>query len=437
MADWRLFTQQDYNHSGISQLLQPPAGDEAHANERASRVLASPDETIQAVRQIRYRVTQQKRRSKFEHGGGSGAASKIPRAHIWRTYRFSEGETLLGILSIKASEAFNLIEVDVFLATEFPDLPADEVTRQMLLFIFCDAVRCGTSLAVRMTEKSFAGRVPDTICSVAARHGVELNHADQGAISPEESRELFLKLCQFSSTAEERIRSLHTTADVSPERICYLMCAGIWTRTEIEFLMADSPLPEVLLGSCSHEIGGVLHSQSMVCGRSALIAEMLYRCAARSESVDKSTSGSVEETGGPDSQPDTEFSGSAGVVQDHAIALSSRHSAMRFPGWSADSRDVVVPVGTRLVVVIRPYELDLLSGSGILKEAQKLSRASSAGTNICLAVPYDFHILPEPRKTELVSRIGGPDRLLVCPDLCCRLTTEAIQKVRRGEYIRS
>jgi hypothetical protein len=433
MAEWRLFTEKDYDYSGISKLFDSTDRGESLVERNAARIPAEPNEIQQGIRQLQYRVTKHERRTRFEHRGKSGLVSKIPRAHVWRSYRFSQGPALLGIVSIKASEAFNLTEVDVFLSVQIPQLPSTEVTRQMLLFIFTDAVRCGTSLAVRMTDKCNNGKIPRAIHQLADQHGVVLSHANSGAISPEESRELYLKLCNFSAEAESKIRSLYTAGTVSPERICYLTCAGIWTKIETEFLLANAPQPELLLGKNPETVGGLRYSQAMYSARSALIADTIYRVATRSEVLFESAHESVEERGGAELDIEFGFSRLATGNLHHAVTLCSRQKELRFPGWSASSSDVVLPKGATLIVAIRPYEIDLLTTSKLRKETT--SGASDA--IICLAVSYDFKTLSKTRQAELISAVGSPSRMLVCPDLCCRLNSEADRKISRGEYVRS
>ena len=84
---------------------------------------------------------------------------------------------------------------------------------------------------------------------------------------------------------------------------------------------------------------------------------------------------------------------------------------------------------------IRDSDFDLLSGAKLSGEFSALA-ASDTNPTIYLAVPFDFHTLPAKRRKALVKLAGGPNRLLVCPDLCCRLDADAAQKINRGEYIR-
>ncbi|MCA9070276.1 MAG: hypothetical protein KDA84_15185, partial [Planctomycetaceae bacterium] len=297
MAHWRLFTNKDFQYSRIAQLLDDPAS-EQDGGDTSPRVLADQQEIRTAVRQVEYRITKDGKRTRFEHGGKTGLASKIPRAHIWRTYRLSLGESLLGVLSIKASEAFNLIELDVFLATEFPQLGSLEIARQMVLFLFADAVRCGTSLAIRTTKYCCGGRIPACIQELAAANGVRLAHADAGAISPEEGKELFLKLSRFPPSVEKRIREIDNRGLLSSARICYLMAKQIWTRQEIECVLTHAPYPELVLGNKTGPNQGLLYSQALFDARCGVLADRLHKVASRREAPTNPQQNRYVENGG-------------------------------------------------------------------------------------------------------------------------------------------
>ena len=153
-------------------------------------------------------------------------ADKLPRAHVWRTYRYTDNQALLAAITLKSSEAFHCTEVDVLLAVDVPERSALSAVRAALLFAITDAVKTGGSLAVQFTKK-FTGGVPEAVRKLAADAGVQLAYASRGAIAPEESRALYLALTPFSSAARARLQGLAEQKRLSTEHICYLVHHGV------------------------------------------------------------------------------------------------------------------------------------------------------------------------------------------------------------------
>lgn len=437
MAQWRLFTEKDYTYSRIEAAVaeQP---DEA-SRPGAATILGDAASIRQAVDQLRYLVCKNPKRSRFEHRGKTNLSSKIPRAHIWRSYRLSEADALLGVLCIKASEAFNLIEVDVFLAAEFPELPRLEITRQMLLFVLCDAVRCGTSLAIRFSDKCFGGKLPSHICELAQANGVSLEHAAQGAISPEEAKALFLKIAQFSDSAESRIREIDASGACSAERICYLTATGVWSQGEAEFILANAPYPEFVLGNAVSPREGLLFAQAQFDARSALLAESLYAAACRGKHHAGCFGVELVEAGGCElyvSRVTGEEVSKLSHPSENTVALVRNDESFSIPEWGTRGEDLTVAAGVPLIAHIRPYDVAFMQHS-LPREFQAMKSASPQDAISQMVVPHDFHLLPRSMKAALINQATSHAGILVAPDLCGSLSSQVGQKMRQGEFVRS
>lgn len=129
MAEWRLFTERDWYDCNLPRRVReleplcwapdPP------------RILAEPAEFAAAVDRLHRRIVTAGDRVQFEHG----TDGKIPRAHVKRTYRLTDGGALLAATTVQHSQAFDLCEVDVFLAADVPGREAGAAVRALALFL--------------------------------------------------------------------------------------------------------------------------------------------------------------------------------------------------------------------------------------------------------------------------------------------------------------
>lgn len=474
MAEWRLFTRRDFRSSGFrvkrngksatvdverfrrylkieNGRTEPShmalATANAHdSNDRSAgrdpsderrqssvRILGDENDFSQGVLQLWRRLFRDKGRSLFEHGAEHGIESKIPRAHKWRAYRLTEHGALLAILVLKNSEAFNLCEVDAFLATEHPQLAPGAVVEAMMLFMLSDAVKCGGSMAVQFTGKCFGKRVPPPLVDLAQRMGVPLQHVRSGAIAPDEARQLYLKLTRFSDEAERRIVDLASRGKFSIERVCYLVHHGIWKKEEVDGMLLGSPFPEAVLSGTVHPEDGHVFTQAMFHARAAILGQILCRAFAREESCARDDSDAVVERGGYERPVEYQFK-----PQLTARVYRSNGTSLELSGWCADGSTLHVPAHSNLTALLRPHDATTLATFCQNDIQSIVALAGQWDSRLwAVVVPFEFHLRSTAERQALIALATSHNaKLLVCPEKNGTLQKEANRRIQQGEFIR-
>jgi hypothetical protein len=207
----------------------------------------------------------------------------------------------------------------------------------------------------------------------------------------------------------------------------------------MEFLLTNSPYPELALGMKTTAEQGLAFAQAMFDARSALMAERLHRSLSRHESHAKSTDNRMVEWGGRELLVDCRFGPHTELndpAMENACVLRCASQPMVLSGWSLSDEPIEIPAGTPVVACFRPYELGLL-GSTVEQDWGRLRQAARPNRHSYLVVPCDVHLLPAKLVSSLTREAGPGCGVLVCPDLCSVLTAEATQKIGRGEFVRS
>jgi hypothetical protein len=210
---------------------------------------------------------------KYDHKDGG----QLPRAQVWRPYRFCVQDIILGITVVRHNRLYNCLEVDVFLTAEIPEYDPDSGCRALALIILADAYKSGGSMEIKFTRKVEGRRVPREICDLAAKLKVDLHHIDEGGITPKEAKRLFQALSGFDEKVIRKVSDLEEKGKLSAASLCYAMHHGAWTREELEIILFLSESPEtVLTGSYPSELWH-LHHYDLRIGRTALLGSYLDR----------------------------------------------------------------------------------------------------------------------------------------------------------------
>jgi len=432
-AHWRLFTRGDFEHSLATWQPQqahsyfpgfsPPDGEQLSTQ---AHIHARQD----AIRKAIGRVEEHVRQLRFEHG----KEEATPRAKDWRTYRLNIGETLLAVVALKASEAYNLCEVDVFLTAEVAGVKALEATRAALLLLFSDAVKSGGSMAVQFTRDCAPTGLPEHVQYVARRAGVPLAqaHIKKGVLSPEEVRALYLQLSGLPGETQLRVRAMADQGQCSIERVCYLVAHGIWPAHGVMMLLSNSRHADLLLGKPPSVLNRHLYSVAMALGRAVVLSELLdqrLRYIAP-ERVDELTVFTRE------------LRWNAPVIADMqylAAVYGSLPATARFRGWSfASNAPVELTKQQKLVALLRPRpreEQRVFLRQDIEAAAKALHHHH--GDSCLLVLASDSLQLPQAERAdaqEYASRHGV--RILACPVSTGALEAELHQRFRVGRTVR-
>lgn len=181
---------------------------------------------------------------------------------------------------MRAYEAFNPCEIDVFVTADVPGLQPHATTRAALLFALSDAAFHGGSMALQFTYACNSGALPPDVVAVAESLQVELARAKRGTITPSEAR-VCLRLAGRGNQALARALELSKRGFFSPERVAYLVTSGTWPVREAEMILLASPFPDLLLGNSPDAESRHMHAQAQAHERSAVLARHFDRGKAR------------------------------------------------------------------------------------------------------------------------------------------------------------
>ncbi len=396
---------------------QPQSGAGTHGHVHASE---------KAVGGASGALRRHLRSLEFEHG----EEGKIPRANTFRPYRLTLDGTLAAVIVLRASEAFNVCEIDVFLTTELPGLAPLEPTRAALLFAFADAVKSSGSLAVQFTRACAPRGLPRHVQAVAAQAGVRLRYADKAALSPDEVRELYLRLCGLPKEAQQRARELATRRFFSIERICQLVTTGVWPAGEATCVLLSCPFSDLVLGAGIDARHRLLAAHALVAAKTAILAGIFERALCYVEPQRR----------GDEVVERCQYYQIPHVFDPHRLAVVYGRTGvpLRLPGWSARGESpFVIPPQTQITGLLRArgrdeirvfLRQDLEFAHAVARERQQM---------VLLIYPSDYLELSEGERVEaerLTSRLGVC--LLACPESIAGLEAEAWRRQRVGRTIR-
>lgn len=430
-GQWCLFTRRDFDQTlkdwkpsdSISFGSLDDAGDNIdwrkpeghiHADERAvAEAIGRLDRHVQSLN--------------FEHG----REGKIPRANTYRPYRLTLDGTLAAAIALRASEAFNLCEIDVFLTTEVRGLTPLEPTRAALLFAFSDAAKNAGSMAVQFTDACAPKGVPTHVRALAGRVGVNLQHADRGTLSPVEVRELFLRICGLSKQAQERVLDFAQRHFFSIERICYLVAQGLWPAYEADSVLLTSPFPDLVLGAGVNASSRHLAAQAMAYARVAILSGLVDRALRYVQPVsneDKLIERSRYLLIGRRLDPDR-------LTVTHGPLLE-RISLLRW--MPLGDAPLLLPTEANVVAFLRPRPREEIRVF-LPHDLEQAGAATMEGDNSIVLLVYtdDYRQLTDEErvKANRTAKQCGVT-IVACPESVAGLEAEAWRRLRVGRTVR-
>ena len=431
IGEWRLFTQREF-HQAIAGLspgnkvtLGAGAHGEAESGHSEGHIHASEEELAQAVKSLEKHVGA----IGFEHG----CEGKIPRANTWRPYRLTCQDAVAAIVVLRASEAFNVCEIDVFLTAELPGLPSLEATRAALLLAFSDAAKNGGSMAIQFSQSVFPDGVPRHVVMLASRYGVTLHNAERGTLSPMEVRNLFLKICGLTKDARKRVVDGMKRGFFSAERVCQLVSRGFWTALEANCVLLSSPYPELVFGTCAVASSRHLSAHGLIHTSAALLTGLFDRALCYRPPTS------------PDDKHLTERSEYLRIPSrldgsNVAVTHGPMPQNARLPGWSIDDdRPVAFRKGTSATALIRPRQCEEIRTFLIqdLEQLCELARRMSDQSSSVLVYPSDFRQLSaeERREADQAAR-KRKITILSSPVSAADLDADAWRRIQTGRTVR-
>jgi len=249
-AEWRLLSVSEF------QILRPI-------------LEATPNISKKEIDELRRTVNA----TNYEHG----TDRKTPLPRKSRPYRLSAQGKVFAVISLKASEAYSLIELEqVFLSSENGE--QSQVWGCILNFCFADAVKNGVSLALRFRSGIGSNSsVPPAVRQIARSLGIDLREDVPGLIAPDESEGLYFALQNVSAESGATIRVLAERSYFSLARVGSLVSSGNWSLLELDLFTRNCSFPDVLLSVSPAMSERHLFSHAVSAAATAKMASVFQR----------------------------------------------------------------------------------------------------------------------------------------------------------------
>ncbi|MEK6750654.1 MAG: SMI1/KNR4 family protein [Chloroflexota bacterium] len=382
---------------------------------------------------LEQRVKEFQRTTDYDHAAGG----KLPRNHIWRPYRFCVQDVLLGATVVQHVRGDNYLNVDVFLTEEVPPYEPGSGVRGLLLFLLCEAYKCGGTMEIRFTTNVEGGKVPKKIQDLALRLSVSIpeENLSSGVLTPRDSRSLFLALTPLSSQSLTRIAGLK----LSIERCCYVVQKGIWSISEAELILMCATNPDRLFMGGAAAEQRLLYAQDVYFGRLALLGGNLDRALARPKWEPSESNLEVEDD---ERQIEIEWDTSMIAKQYRCSPSPSEVAKNLVIPWITKDSSVSseIPFEQSFAVLVRARDFSEMR----LFLNQDIQLAQDYGKQLNIPVfillPYDFYdldFLTEQEQLEVCllasqSNVG----LLICPETTLSMDTQVQQRLSSSRIIR-
>ena len=378
-----------------------------------------------------WHVEESPQRLEYDHATGG----KLPRNHVWRPYRFCAQDVLFAATVVRHAREHNCLEVDVFLTVEVPQYEPDSGARWLALFLLSEAYKCGGSMEIRFTENVEGKRIPLALCQLAESEDspFRAESIEQGRISPQEARDLYVSLSDFSAELRERVDELDAQNRLSVERVCYSIHHGVWSMNEIGSIVLGSPYPDIVLSGEIQPEQRHLYSHTLFQARSSLLGGFLSRKMALREHIDESGAAFDLE----DDERDITVEFEAAICAEW---YSCSNEPMPVP-WLFGEQDRFVSSADSIVALIRARD-----AIGIKRQlAEDIDLVGERAVQFLgpityfVLVPFDFHdpvISPDERKAFVEQARSKQVGIMVCPESTATLDAEARRRFTSSRIIR-
>ncbi|MFO0870286.1 MAG: hypothetical protein U0935_15260 [Pirellulales bacterium] len=432
-GEWRLFTKED-----LQATLAIASCDDATLGRNGPVDPARPHLHVSADHWPACLQTLTEHTEKLHYQHDSETASTIPRANVFRPYRLTLGPHVVAVLVVRASEAYGLSEVDVLVTCELPGVAPLAVTRAALMFVICDSIRHGGSLAVQFTRRAAPAGLPPHVRAAAAAANVPLSRAAQGTITPDEARELLLRWSGLDDDDQQRARELARRGVCSLERLGFLLARGLWSAMEVSLLLRNLSCPELLLGLASRPVPRHLATVASDLGRAALLGGVLTRALQQLPPLAQDNDQIIEPAWCRHLSPVCDA--------DHlALRVPPLTAAPTLVGWQIGADEPwVVPSERPLVATLRPrareaLRMHLAHDIDAAAAAASASAGSSGGRSVAVLVcAADLRDLSASEHQEIEAYAQARHvKVLAGPLTCAGLDGELRQRLTSGRTVRS
>ncbi|MBS1301535.1 hypothetical protein [Loktanella sp. SALINAS62] len=314
-----------------------------------------------------------------------------PKSTDMRPVQLASQNVIIGLASLCQDQFFDGLRVPAYTTCQVPHLAANEGDRALAALLLCDAFQNGGTMEVRFGPHYKEAQVPPSLMSYARSQGVEIGYEDEFAITPRESRQLFLAVTPMPEDLEGRAMEAIDCGVISPERLCYSLMSGIWSAVELDYILATSSrVTSIMKGGCGTENRRARLAEIEIC-RSAIMSGMLVKRLDNSDlAAGADTNVRVFEDG-------TDRSGWSISEDDGVIAIATSWVG-RLPWTNPVDDRVILKADQGLIVVPRslPTVADFALVSRLKSEYNSMVVAILTPSDMTSLVPAETPLLTCP-----------------------------------------
>ena len=361
--------------------------------------------------QLHRRVVAFGKATAYDHTKGG----KLPRPHDWRPYRFCIQDVVLGSIVLRLERSTNQVQVDVFLQEDAAEFVPDAGAEALLLFLFGDAWKSGSTMHVKFTKKVEGGRIPAVVRRLAARHGVRIRGST--SIDGRATAALWLRLTRLEPSVQARVEALEAASSLRIERVCHAVHGGQWTQAEVGYILTTASSADSVLGGLTRPEDGLPWTQDLLDAAEAILVGLLLRKL--------SSSGDVERVAGADAE-DAGRDIVVTQVPDRGELIVACCEALELPWTTLPAH---VEPGQEVRIIVRARD----AAAFFHHLAEDVRQASRGAERVVLLAPGDLGQVPE----NVIAASGAANLpRLVAPVVFSELLDDAVRRLRRCRVTR-
>jgi hypothetical protein len=379
---------------------------------------------------LRLRVEESEEKYHYDLGG----KGKLPRNQDYRVHRFCSRDIILGVLALKLQKGSNCMIVDLFLPINIPPFEKDGSLIFMTLFLLGDAHRCGGTMEIRFSENVDGGQVPRKLQALAKSVGAEIKpvSVQNHKLDPDDSTRLYLALTGFSEQTKAHLEK----NQINPVKACFVVHRGIWSISEVEFLLTTSPNPNRILDGGAQPEDWFDYQEDLQYSRSAVLSGYLSRRLSnrQNELLDEA-------------KPETEDNNndlSTGIIPSQLALVYqvyppdyARDEAISIP-WLLEGNHHQIEPGKKFIVLVRArkwMEFNIAFDNDL---ASAITLQEEHGCPVFLLVPRDFLDTHLDTQKEQWLRMAKDKNIgvIVCGESVTTLDEEVSRRWRSSKVIR-
>lgn len=403
---------------------EPPTISESFG-EYIYRIITEKIQRDNSFRRLEKYVDDFTASHKYSHAEGG----KLPSNHEWRPYRYCIQDVLFGSVVVQHDRKFNRLNVDVFLTADIPEYDPLAPTQALTAFLLSEAYKCGGSMEIQFTEDGKPSKVPTQIQDLATRYSLSIENHDNGRITSQEAKNLYIAVTGFSESFKERLSSMEADGLIRMSRVCYVVHHGVWSREQVEMIVLGSEHPDRILSGASAPNQRHLFQNDLLYARSAVMGGILDRALTlRTRPESEDTAFELED----DFRPIT--LGYDGISNTREILCEEE---LKMP-WLVGVDDVrFIPAGIKTNILIRAR--DSLDMKRHLFEdlSQAITLRNKTQVPTFILVPFDFQELGASDQQNILEKFNAAQiGLMVSPETTISMDAEVTQKLAQSRILR-